>query len=180
MRFKRTIAIAAGLIGLVILAGCGGSSEPRPHFKIGQPYRINGTWYHPQFVTAYEATGIASWYGEPYHGRYTANGEVYDMEALTAAHPTLPLPSLVQVTNLANGRMLVLRVNDRGPFVDDRLIDLSQAAARELGFAYAGLAEVHVVYLGLARLDDPPIYPGETREYATAQCVLPRPRALVC
>jgi len=123
---------------------------------------------------------VASWYGEPFHGQHTANGEVYDMEALTAAHPTLPLPSIVQVTNLANGYTLLLRVNDRGPFVDDRLIDLSQAAARALGFERQGLAQVHVTYLGLAQLDDAPIRPGETRQYAMAQCVLPRPRALVC
>jgi rare lipoprotein A len=176
---RRTIAIWLGLAALAMLAGCGGP-EPRPHDKIGAPYKIEGTWYRPEFVTRYEAVGVASWYGEPYHGRYTANGEVYDMEALTAAHPTLPLPSLVQVTNLANGRSLLLRVNDRGPFVADRLIDLSQAAARELGFERAGLAQVQVTYLGLAQLDDPPIYPGETRQYAVAQCVLPRPRALVC
>ena len=173
------MAIWLGLACLVMLAGCG-SPEPRPHFKIGAPYKINGTWYRPQFVTEYEAIGIASWYGEPFHGRHTANSEIYDMEALTAAHPTLPLPSIVQVTNLENGRTLVVRVNDRGPFAGNRLIDLSQAAARELGFVYQGLAEVQVSYLGLARLDDAPIRPGETRAYAMAQCVLPRPRALVC
>jgi rare lipoprotein A len=173
------MAMAAAFACLMTLAGCGGPT-PQPHFKVGQPYKINGTWYHPQFVTHYEATGVASWYGEDYHGGYTANGEVYDMEALPAAHPTLPLPSLVQVTNLANGRTLVLRVNDRGPFVDDRLIDLSQAAARALGFERQGLAQVQVVYLGLARLDDPPIRAGEARQYAMAQCVLPKPERLVC
>jgi rare lipoprotein A len=92
----------------------------------------------------------------------------------------LPLPSIVQVTNLANGRTLVLRVNDRGPFVANRLIDLSRAAARELGFERQGLASVNVTYLGLAQLDDMPIRPGEDRQYAMAQCVLPRPRALAC
>jgi len=177
---QRTLAVWLGLAYLLLLAGCGGAPEPQPHYKIGAPYKINGTWYEPQFVTQYEATGVASWYGEPFHGQHTANGEVYDMEALTAAHPTLPLPSIVQVTNLANGRTLILRVNDRGPFVANRLIDLSQAAARELGFERRGLVEVQVTYLGLAQLDDTPIYPGETRAYAMAQCVLPRPRALVC
>ncbi len=176
---QRTLAVWLGLAYLLLLAGCG-APEPQPHYKIGAPYKINGTWYQPQFVTQYEATGVASWYGEPFHGQHTANGEVYDMEALTAAHPTLPLPSIVQVTNLANGYTLLLRVNDRGPFVSDRLIDLSQAAARALGFERQGLAQVHVTYLGLAQLDDPPIRPGETRQYAMAQCVLPRPRALVC
>ena len=173
---------------LVLSLACGTSSEvtplpvagPAPHFKVGQPYRINGQWYRPAFVTSYEASGIASWYGESYHGRATANGETYDMYALTAAHPTIQLPSVVEVLNLENGRSLILRVNDRGPFVDDRLIDLSYAAARELGFERQGLAKVKVRYLGLARLDEAPIYPGETRQHAMAQCVLPRPRALVC
>jgi rare lipoprotein A len=177
---RRQSAIWLGLAYLLLLAGCGGTPEPQPHYKIGQPYRINGTWYYPEFVTQYAATGVASWYGEAFHGRHTANSEIYDMEALTAAHPTLPLPSIVQVTNLANGRTVVVRVNDRGPFVADRLIDLSQAAARELGFERQGLAEVQVIYLGLAELDDPPIRPGESRAYAMAQCVLPRPQALVC
>jgi rare lipoprotein A len=102
------------------------------------------------------------------------------MDALTAAHPTLPLPSIVRVTNLANGRSVVVRVNDRGPFVTNRLIDLSRAAARELGFERQGLAKVQVVYLGLAELDDELIYPGDDRQYATAQCRLPRPQRLVC
>ena len=123
---------------------------------------------------------MASWYGESYHGRLTANGEIYDMHALTAAHPTLQLPSVVRVTNLENGRSLVLRVNDRGPFVKDRLIDLSFAAARELGFERQGLAQVQVRYLGLARLDEAPIRPGESRQYAAVSCQLPRPERLVC
>ena len=152
--------------GALVLWGCGSSPSPEPHFKIGSPYRINGSWYYPQAVSAYEATGVASWYGSSYHGRLTANGELYDMYALSAAHPTLQLPSVVRVTNLANGRSLVLRVNDRGPFVKNRLIDLSWAAARELGFERQGLARVHVVYLGNARLDEKPIRPGERRAYA--------------
>jgi len=146
------------LIGLLVLYGCGSPSvqraTPGPHFKVGAPYKINGRWYHPEMVTSYEAVGVASWYGATYHGRLTANGELYDMNALTAAHPTLPLPSIVQVTNLENGRSLVLRVNDRGPFVKSREIDLSRAAARALGFERQGLARVQVRYLGLARLED--------------------------
>ena len=177
---RRTVAILLGLAYLGLLAGCGGAPEPRPHYKVGEPYKVHGVWYRPEFVTQYEATGIASWYGEAFHGQRTANSEIYDMEALTAAHPTLPLPSIVQVTNLANGHSLVVRVNDRGPFVSNRLIDLSQAAARELGFERQGLAQVHVSYLGLAELDDPPIYPGDSRQHAMAQCVLPRPEALAC
>ncbi|MEM7021936.1 MAG: septal ring lytic transglycosylase RlpA family protein, partial [Pseudomonadota bacterium] len=105
---------------MLFLVGCGGSPEPRPHYKIGKPYRINGTVYRPEFVTSYEKVGVASWYGEAFHGRHTANSEIYDMDALTAAHPTLPLPSIVQVTNLENGRALVVRVNDRGPFAHGR------------------------------------------------------------
>ncbi|MGH6945147.1 MAG: septal ring lytic transglycosylase RlpA family protein [Geminicoccaceae bacterium] len=173
-------SIATFFVAVVLLAGCGSSPEPRPHFKIGDPYKINGRWYYPQFVTHYEAVGIASWYGEDYDGRYTSNGEVYDMYALTAAHPTLPLPSVVRVTNLENGRSVVLRVNDRGPFVDGRLIDLSYAAARELGFEHEGLARVHVSFLGIARLDDPPIHPGDDRRYAALHCSLPEPDVLEC
>ena len=171
---------------VVALVGCSSAPErppangPGPHFKIGQPYRINGTWYFPEFMTEYEAVGIASWYGHSYHGRPTANGEVYDMYALTAAHPTLQLPSVVEVVNLENGRSLVLRVNDRGPFVGNRLIDLSLAAARELGFERQGLAQVQVRYLGLARLDEATIRPGEDRQYATLSCELPKPERLVC
>ena len=168
------------ILGVLAAAGCSSAPSPHPHFKIGQPYKINGRWYQPEFVTEYEAIGVASWYGAPYHGRLTANGELYDMEALTAAHPTLQLPSVVRVTNLDNGRSLVLRVNDRGPFVKDRLIDLSRAAARELGFERQGLARVHVVYLGTARLDEKPIRPGERRTYASLSCQLAKPQRLVC
>ena len=123
---------------------------------------------------------MASWYGEPFHGQHTANGEIYDMNALTAAHPTLQLPSVVRVTNLENGRSLLLRVNDRGPFVDDRLIDLSQAAARALGFEEQGLTRVHVRYLGMAPLDEPAILPGEARAYTSLACELPQPGRLTC
>jgi rare lipoprotein A len=180
---KRWIGLGYGaLLGaLAALAGCSSSPpSPGPHFKIGEPYQVEGRWYYPRFVRSYEATGIASWYGAAYDGHETADGEIFDVDALTAAHPTLQLPSLVRVTNLENGRSLVLRVNDRGPFVKNRLIDLSRAAARELGFEEQGLARVHVRYLSLARLDDKPIRPGEQRTYAAATCELPRPERLVC
>jgi len=152
----RWMVCLGALCGVLWLAGCGGNSRegPRPHFKVGQPYKINGRWYRPRMVERYEKVGVASWYGSAFHGRPTANGEIFDMYEITAAHPTLPLPSLVRVTNLENGRSLVLRVNDRGPFVDNRLIDLSKGAARELGFERKGLAKVRVEYLGLARLED--------------------------
>lgn len=154
---NRSIGLAriACLALLLALAACGGPRyAPQPHFKVGEPYRINGNVYRPRFVSEYEVVGVASWYGRAYHGRLTANGELFDMNAFTAAHPTLPLPSLVEVTNLANGRSMVLRVNDRGPFIKNRVIDLSRAAARALGFERQGLARVHVRYLGLARLDE--------------------------
>jgi rare lipoprotein A len=98
----------------------------------------------------YAQTGMASWYGPQFHGQRTASGETFDQQALTAAHPTLPIPSLVQVTNLENGREVIVRVNDRGPFVGDRLIDMSRGAAEVLGFEQAGQARVHVRYLGPA------------------------------
>ena len=122
-------------------------------YKLGVPYKISGRWYTPHVNPAYDRTGIASWYGDAFHGRKTANGEIYDMMALSAAHPTLPLPSLVWVTNVENGRTMLVRVNDRGPYADDRVIDLSRAVARTLGSEGRGLASVRVRYAGPAPLD---------------------------
>lgn len=122
-------------------------------YKIGNPYKIAGRWYTPRVDPGYDKVGIGSWYGDLFHGRYTANGEIFDMDALTAAHPTLPLPSYVRVTNLQNGRSLVLRVNDRGPYAHDRIIDLSRASAHALGYGRAGTARVRVQYLGPAPLN---------------------------
>ena len=114
-------------------------------------YQVRGRWYQPmQDATGYDEVGIASWYGDQFNGRPTATGEIFDMHGLSAAHKTLPLPGLVEVTNLANGRTVVLRVNDRGPFVDDRIIDLSRGAAEELGLLAQGVGRVRVRYLGLA------------------------------
>jgi rare lipoprotein A len=118
--------------------------------RVGPPYEANGQWYVPTPEPGYEQTGTASWYGAQFHGQRTASGETFDQDALTAAHPTLPIPSLVQVTNLDNGREVIVRVNDRGPFVGGRLIDLSRAAAQALDFQQAGHARVHVRYLGPA------------------------------
>ena len=115
-----------------------------------RPYQIKGRWYYPAEQPDYNETGIGSWYGEQFHNRFTSNGEVFDMDGLSAAHKTLPLPSLVEVTNLDNGRKITLRVNDRGPFVDGRIIDLSKAAADELGYRQQGVARVRVRYLGPA------------------------------
>ncbi len=118
--------------------------EGAGRYKVGNPYEINGAWYYPAEDYSYTETGIASWYGSDFHGLTTANGETYDMNSLTAAHRTLPMPSAVQVTNLENGRSLVLRVNDRGPFARGRIIDVSRQAARMLGFERKGTAKVRV------------------------------------
>ena len=143
---------AAGAI-LLLLAACSSSKappEPPGIYKVGNPYQIAGRWYHPSFDPGYDRIGVASWYGDEFHGRPTANGEVFDTARLTAAHPTMPLPSIVRITNLANDRTLDLRVNDRGPFIGDRIIDVSQAAARELGFEHQGTTPVRVRFLQLA------------------------------
>ena len=118
--------------------------QPAGTYKVGNPYQINGVWYYPAEDPYYDEEGIASWYGDPFHGRQTANGEIYDMNDLTAAHKTLPMPVFVRVTNLDNGRALVLRVNDRGPFVSGRIIDVSRRAAQLLGFQQQGTTRVRV------------------------------------
>jgi rare lipoprotein A len=124
-------------------------------YKTGQPYQVAGIWYVPHEQPNYDETGIASWYGDAFQMKATANGEIFDMNQLSAAHTTLPLPSIVEVTNLENGRKLRVRVNDRGPFVDNRIIDLSRAAATELGYDRKGLARVRVKYVGPAPLAGP-------------------------
>lgn len=141
-----------------VLTGCqgGGHAAKATSVKIGKPYQINGEWYFPRMVDRFREIGEASWYGVPFHGRKTANGEIYDMHGMTAAHPTLPLPSIARVTNLENGRSIRVRINDRGPFAKQRVIDLSRRAAWELGFKDQGTAEVEVVYLGLADGLKPP------------------------
>ncbi len=122
-------------------------------YKVGRPYRVGGRWYHPREDRNYDRVGTASWYGTAFHGRRTSNGEVYDMHALTAGHPTLPMPSYVYVTNVQNGRTVLVRVNDRGPYAKDRLIDLSYGTARMLGYHNRGLARVRVRYAGRAPLN---------------------------
>lgn len=115
-----------------------------------RPYQVRGRWYTPKDQPDYEEVGMASWYGDAFNGRPTSTGERFDMHALTAAHKTLPLPGLVEVTNLENGRQVVVRINDRGPFVDSRIIDLSREAATELGMLSQGVGRVRVRYLGPA------------------------------
>ena len=113
-------------------------------YKVGDPYQIEGVWYYPAEDPGYGETGIASWYGKPFHGRRTANGAIYDMNSLTAAHRTLPMPFHVRVTNLDNGRSLVLTINDRGPYARGRIIDVSRRAAQLLGFQKKGTTLVRV------------------------------------
>jgi peptidoglycan lytic transglycosylase len=121
--------------------------------RVGKPYVVAGRLYTPRFDPNYDRVGVASWYGGDFQGRSTASGEVFDTNLISAAHPTLPINSIVRVTNLDNGRSLVVRINDRGPFVDNRLIDLSRAAAEQLGFAHHGLARVRVQAVRTASLD---------------------------
>ena len=131
--------------------------EPVPKgggtYRVGKPYVVAGRTYVPEEDVNYRAEGMASWYGDDFHGRLTANGEVFDMGSLTAAHPTLPMPSYARVTNLSNGKSVVVRVNDRGPYHGNRLIDVSNKAAELLEFKGNGVAKVRVEYVGRAPLE---------------------------
>jgi rare lipoprotein A len=155
------LRLAVLLTGLVLLAGCGSSpSGPQSHgvgpyshtaagptqgyYKVGQPYQIDGATYTPGVDYDYDETGIASWYGPNFTGKITANGELYDMNEVTGAHRTLPMPSLVRVTNLDNGRTIVVRVNDRGPYARGRILDMSRRGAQLLGYEKTGTAKVRV------------------------------------
>jgi len=124
-------------------------------YKVGAPYQVAGIWYVPKEEPSYDQQGIASWYGDEFHLKPTANGETFDMNVVSAAHTTLPLPSIVEVTNLDNGKKINVRVNDRGPFVGGRVIDLSREAARQLGYDRQGTANVRVRYVGPAELGPP-------------------------
>jgi rare lipoprotein A len=131
--------------------------EPVPKgggtYRIGKPYVVAGRLYVPEEDVNYRAEGLASWYGDDFHGRLTANGEVFDMASLTAAHPTLPMPCYARVTNMANGKSLIVRVNDRGPYHGNRVIDVSHKAAELLDFKSNGVARVRVEYVGRAPLE---------------------------
>jgi len=124
-------------------------------YKLGEPYQVAGVWYVPKEEPNYDQQGTASWYGDDFHLKATANGEIFDMGMPSAAHPTLPLPSIVEVTNLDNGKRINVRVNDRGPFVGGRIIDLSREGARQLGFDRNGTANVRVRYVAAAPLGPP-------------------------
>ncbi len=122
-------------------------------YQVGQPYMVKGKWYYPKEDLSYNKKGLASWYGSAFHGRLTANGEVYDQEHISAAHPTFPLPSYARVTNLETGSSVIVRVNDRGPYDRGRIIDLSNKAAELLDVKQKGTAKVQVQYVGRARMD---------------------------
>lgn len=167
----------AALATLLLLAGCAsgprapapaapprpGAAPPRPGaapvVKIGKPYQVFGIWYYPADDRHYDQRGIASWYGPGFHALATANGERYEQDDVTAAHKTLPMPSFVEVENLENGRMLIVRINDRGPFVDGRIIDLSRKSAQLLGVDRAGTARVRVRRVFPDAKDLPPAPP---------------------
>lgn len=172
--FTKGLSSAAVLCALFMLSACaetqfvftaakkisapsGQVGKREGEYKVGKPYNVNSRWYYPAVDYKYRETGIASWYGRKFHGRPTANGEIFDMNAITAAHRTLPLPSMVRVVNLRNGRSIAVRVNDRGPFSRGRIIDLSRRAAQLLGFARQGTAPVRVE-----------IMPQESRQLAGA------------
>jgi len=131
--------------------------EPVPKgggtYRVGKPYVVGGRVYVPEEDVNYREEGLASWYGDDFHGRLTANGEVYDMTSLSAAHPTLPMPCYARVTNLSNGKSLIVRVNDRGPYHGNRLMDVSSRAAELLEFRGNGVARVRVEYVGRAPLE---------------------------
>jgi rare lipoprotein A len=169
--FRRLARLGAGALLCLVLTNCAGSNqygsknnnyspkvvadgEPVPKgggsYKVGQPYSINGRTYYPSENAAFRSEGIASWYGPDFHGRLTANGEVYDMHGISAAHPTMPLPSYARVTNLENGRSIIVRVNDRGPYAKNRVVDLSIGTAKALEFYGRGLARVRVEYVARA------------------------------
>ena len=176
----RAVRVTFILAGCVALAGCAASNsklsrkvdpkygvsasprvvelgQPVPKgggvYRTGKPYVVGGKTYVPSDGKGYREEGLASWYGEDFHGRLTANGEVYDMESISAAHPTLPIPSYVRVTNKTNNRSIIVRVNDRGPYHSNRIIDLSYQSATLLGFRGHGIARVKVEFVGTAPLE---------------------------
>ncbi len=163
-RLHRAVITVSALLSLALVAaGCASRAPqqaatpqvkvpPTGIYKVGNPYQQDGVWYYPQEEPDYDETGVASWYGAEFHGRRTANGEIFHAGSLTAAHRTLPMPVNVRVTNLSNGRSLMLRVNDRGPFSRGRIIDVSDRAAELLGFKNQGTARVRVTYMGRAPL----------------------------
>ncbi|NWG24608.1 MAG: septal ring lytic transglycosylase RlpA family protein [Pseudorhodoplanes sp.] len=178
-RIRAATRPAAIFAACIVLAGCASSNkfarmvdprygvassprvvdagQPVPKgggvYRVGKPYTVAGQVYVPEENPNYRVEGMASWYGDDFHGRLTANGEVFDMQSISAAHPTLPLPSYARVTNIATGKSIIVRVNDRGPFHSNRVIDLSHRTATLLGFKDHGVARVRVEYVGRAPLE---------------------------
>jgi rare lipoprotein A len=172
---RRLVPVAASAVLCLFLAHCADNSKIDPRYgvaasarlvdpgdpvpkgggvyRVGSPYMVAGRLYVPELDPHYRAEGLASWYGDDFHGRATANGEIFDLNAISAAHPTMPLPSYARVTNLRNGRSLIVRVNDRGPYAANRIIDVSKHAAQLLGFIDRGTTMVRVEYVGPAQLD---------------------------
>jgi peptidoglycan lytic transglycosylase len=207
--FRRFAPVGVCAVLSVLLAHCSGGignrwgvrpsprvigfGEPIPKgggvYMVGSPYTVGGRVYVPRVDPHYDAVGVASWYGRDFRGRYTANGEIYDLDSISAAHPTLPLPCYARVTNLSNGRSLIVRVNDRGPYVGNRIIDVSARAARLLRLYRPGSARVRVQYVGPAPLrgsddnvlastlreDEPAPLPRSVR-LATGRIFPPAPR----
>jgi rare lipoprotein A len=155
------------------------AAKSSPVYKVGKPYQVDGVWYYPGADYSYVATGIASWYGPDFHGKLTANGEVFDMNEVTGAHKTLPLPTIARVTNLDNGRSIMVRINDRGPFVNGRIIDLSRRAAQLLGFEQAGTAKVRVEVEADQSRQLALSLPHDSNEAVPAPAVIAAPRAPV-
>jgi len=189
MHFSQRPRKFLSLAGLLLLAGCGSfrtlAPLPEDHtvqvppnagvYKVGNPYQIDNVWYYPHEQPDYDETGIASWYGPDFYGKYTANGELYDGNDLTAAHRTLPLPVNVRVTNLENGKSIIVRVNDRGPYARGRIIDLSRHAAELLDVVKNGTARVRVTYIGRADLNGGTPPPETPPEIANALPPVPVP-----
>lgn len=136
------------LVLISFISGCStGQYSDDMRYKVGKPYQIDGKWYYPHVDEGYKEQGMASWYGPGFHGKKTANGDRFNKNSLTAAHRTLPMPSVVKVKNLENGKEIILTVNDRGPYKKNRIIDLSEAAAKELDMKHKGAVKVEVTYL---------------------------------
>ena len=192
MMTVRRLALPSVLLAALALGGCAGSRHEAATpvtaavpgkapgagmYKVGTPYQIDGTWYYPSEDFNYDETGIASWYGEAFHGKFTANGEVFDLNTITAAHRTLPLPTVVQVTNLDNGRTIQVRINDRGPFARGRILDLSRRSAQLLGFEGRGTAKVRVKILVPESIQAAALARQGGGEEAVAGAVIPAPKA---
>ena len=134
-------------ISMICLSSNSALAKYRGIYKVGNPYQIEGKWYYPEIDKTYNKIGVASWYGDKFHRKKTANGDKFYKNKVTAAHPTLPMPSMVRVTNLENNKSMKILVNDRGPFAKDRIIDLSRKAAKKLGFFEQGTTTVRVEFL---------------------------------